>query len=162
MAQILELLAPAFSTLSPTPFAPIQSIKITTEPSISWQFLLFIGTYYAPLSIDPGFQALLNEVDGTGSEALVGMNLSLPAIWELLFTCHGTGIFQIELQNGPAFSTPGLGGAQTPCDGRLNSGLYNEGSQGEKVTQIQITTGAENDWQVAILGCAVGNFVCGS
>ncbi len=144
-------LAPNTVFNSPVPLAPIQSIKITTDASTSWEFFLFVGAYYPPLTIDTGWQPLMSELDGTGNETAVGVNVTLPQVWGLLFVCHGTGTIQVSLQSGPAFSTPEVTGTTAPCDGHPNFDTSENISVGTHITQIQVTTGNENDWQVVLV-----------
>jgi hypothetical protein len=157
-----EPLRPEEELSSPTVLAPIQTIEVMAAPSTSWVLLLFKGTYYPPLTIAPGWHTLHDEMDGTGSVTEVGIDVTLPQTWGLIFDCHGTGSFKIALQPGFEPTAPAIVGVQAPCDGQPNFDRYAQVSPGAHVAQIQITTGSENDWQLAVVGCTKGNQSCGN
>jgi hypothetical protein len=73
-------LAPTSVKTSPVALAPITSIKVVADASVSWQLMFFKGVYYPPLNIDTmDWHPLLHELDGTGNWAL-SLNLALPQI----------------------------------------------------------------------------------
>lgn len=152
---------PVISNLSTLDFPPIQTIEVTTNASTSWELLLFKGTYYPPLSIDrTNWQPLLSEMDGTGN-GTVGVGVTLSRTWGLLFSCHGTGDIQISLQPPNGDNTSEIAGASTPCNGQPNFDVSDISGLSEQVFQMQITTGADNDWQVLLVACSNGKPRCG-
>lgn len=160
--NLAEPLGPVDVLSSPAAFAPIQTIEVTAAPSTSWELQLFQGTYSPPLTIDAGWSVLRDEMDGTGSGITDGIDVTLPQTWGLIFVCHGTGSFKIGLQSGFDPHAPGIVGVQAPCDGQPNFDRFDQVSPGAHVEQIQITTGAENDWQLVVVGCTNGTPACGS
>lgn len=140
--------------------APIHTIMVTTDASISWELLLFRGTYYPPLGADPDWHALHGEIDGTGNGTW-SVDVTLPRTWALQFVCFGRDNIQISLQSGSEFSTSGIAKASAPCNGQTTFDVFDMVGQGAKVSQVHITTGAENDWQVVLAGCANGKPHCG-
>ncbi len=154
-------LGPGATITSPAGLAPIQTIEVTTDASTSWELLLFRGTYYPPLSIDTAnWHPLLDEMDGSGNGTW-GVNVTLPRSWALQFVCHGTGDIQISLQSADGSNTPGIAAAHAPCNGQINFDVMDRVGQGMKVSQVQISTSADNDWQVLLVGCTNGKPHCG-
>lgn len=154
-------LGPGANITSPATLPPIHTIVVTTDASTSWELLLFEGTYYPPLSIDSAnWRPLLDEMDGSGN-GMWGVNVTLPRTWALLFTCHGTGNIQISLQSGYGPGSTEVSGARAPCNGQTNFDVSDTAVQGEQVSQVQFTTGANNDWQAIIIGCTNGKPHCG-
>jgi len=154
-------LGPGANIASPATLPPIHTIVVTTDASTSWELLLFKGTYYPPLSIDTAnWHALLNEMDGSGN-GMWGVHVTLPRTWALQFVCHGTGDFQISLRSGSGYNSPEVSGTRAPCNGQTNFNVLDTAGQGERVSQVQFTTGADNDWQAIIIGCTNGKPHCG-
>lgn len=149
------------SDLSAADLPPIQTIEVTTAASTSWELLLFRGTYYPPLRIDTTYwHPLLNETDGSGN-ATWTVGATLPRTWALQFVCHGTGDVQVSLQSGDIPHSSEITGARAPCNGQTNFDVTDMVGQSVNVFQVQITTGADNDWQVIIIGCTNGKPHCG-
>ncbi len=140
--------------------APIHTITVATDASISWELLLFRGTYYPPLSVLADWHALHGEIAGTGDGSW-SVDITLPRTWAMQFVCYGTGDIQISLQSNGEFNTPAIAGAKVLCNGQVNFNVLDRVGQGMHVSQIQITTGAENDWQVLLVGCTNGKPHCG-
>ena len=154
-------LGPGASLWSPAILPPIHTIVVTTDASTSWELLLFKGTYYPPLSIDTAnWHPLLDEMDSSGNGTW-GVNVTLPRTWALAFVCHGTGDIQISLQSGYGHNPPQISGASAPCNGQPNLDVTDGSGQGEQVSQVQVTTGADNDWQAIIIACTNGKPHCG-
>ena len=155
-------LGPGATLTSPGAFAPIQTIKVTTDVSTSWELLIFTGTYYPPLSIDTAnWHPLLNEMDGTGNGTW-GVDVTLPKTWALQFVCHGAGDIQISLQSADGSNTRNIEGVRAPCNGQTTLDAFDQVGQGVNVvSQIQFTTGAYNDWQALLLDCTNGKPHCG-
>ncbi len=152
---------PEGSVLSARDLPPIQTIEVTTDASTSWELLLFRGTYYPPLSIDTAnWHPLLNEMDGRGNTTWT-MGVTLPRTWALLLACHGTGDIQISLQPDGLANTSEITGAQAPCNGQSIFDVSDIPVQSGSVIQVHITTSADNDWQVLLLGCTNGKPSCG-
>lgn len=156
-----EPLGPGATLTSPAGLAPVHTIVVTTDASTSWELFLFKGTYYPPLSIDTAnWHPLLDEMDGSGNGTW-GVHVTLLRSWGLLFVCHGTGDIQISLQPVNGFNASKISGARAPCNGQTNFDVSDISGQSEQVSQIQITTGANNDWQVLLIGCTNGKPGCG-
>lgn len=154
-------LPPGPYDLSARDLPPIQTITVTTAASTSWELLIFRGTYYPPLSIDTAnWHPLLNETDGSGN-ATWTVGATLPRTWALLFTCHGTGDIQVSLLPGDIPNSSEMTGTRAPCNGQTNFDVADRVGQSVNVFQIHITTGAENDWQVLLVGCTNGKPHCG-
>ena len=161
-AHNTELLGPEGEfDLSPRDWPPIQTIEVTTDASTSWELLLFRSTYYPPLSIDTAnWHPLLNEMDGSGN-ATWTIGVTLPRTWALLFACHGTGDIQISLQPDGLANTSEIAGDQAPCNGQSIFDVTDMAGRSENVSQVHITTSADNDWQVLLVGCTNGKPHCG-
>lgn len=155
-------LGPEADVTSPVVMESIHTIQVTTAASISWELLLFKGTYYPPMSIDAAnWRALQSEMDGTGNGTW-GIDVTLPRTWAMQFVCHGTGNIQISLQSGyPPNALVSVGGVNTPCNGQITFNLFDLVGQGMKISQVQITTSADNDWQVLLVSCTNGKPHCG-
>ncbi len=154
-------LAPDMTRTSPVALAPIYTIKVVTVASVSWQLMLFKGTYYPPLSIDTtNWHTLLDETDGTGNWAS-SVDITLPKVSALQYICHGTGDFKISLQPASQSNTTGLTATSGHCDGQPHFDVSATAGPSTTIQQVQITTGADNDWQVVLLGCVNGKPDCG-
>lgn len=141
---------------------PLLTIDVRANASTSWKLWLFRGVYYPPLStLGPEFQLLHSEMDGTGN-ATLPMDVTLPRAFEVGFECHGSGTFTLYIptSNVTGYRSPGY---RSPCDGQPHMNLADIGASGAgaKVQQIQIVTGAENDWQVVLAGCTNNLPSCG-
>ncbi len=149
---------------SPKPLPPIQTITIKTDASASWQLSIFKGETYPPLNIDAReWHALKGEVDGTGS-GIVQLDVTLPQIWALEYECYGTDTIQVAVQ--PYASVDGSSATLVtdPCDGQSHLTVSDTSAGSgtfQAVHQLQITTGAANDWQIVLLGCANEKPHCG-
>lgn len=156
-------LQPEFSRTSPVAMAPIHTIKVTAPASTAWEFLLLKGTYYPPLDIDAAnWHALRQEVEGIGESAVPTDFVILPKTWALQFLCHGTGDITIDLQSEqPPYNLSTITSVKTLCNGQVKFDVYDAVAQGKGVSQLQVTTDANNDWQVVLLGCANGKPRCG-
>ena len=153
-------LGPEDSLSSPAILPPIHTIVVTADASTSWELLLFKGTYYPPLSIDTAnWHPLLDEMDGSGN-GMWGVHVILPRTWALAFVCHGTGDIQISLQSNSGYNQQEISGASAPCNGQPNLDVTDGSAQGEQVSQVQVTTGADNDWQAIIIACTNGKQHC--
>ena len=155
-------LGPVGIATSPIAFPPIQTIEVTTNASTSWELLFFRATDYQPLTVNTAdWQPLLSEMNGTGNSNETLGNTSLPRTLALQFVCHGTGDIQISLLPNGVPDTSEIAGARAPCNGQTNFDVTDIAGQSEKVFQVQITTGADNDWQVLLAGCTNGKPHCG-
>jgi hypothetical protein len=154
-------LGPGDIAISPArAFPTIHTIEVTTDASTSWELFFFRDTSYSPLTIDTAdWQSLLSEMDGTGNENVTWGDVTLPRTLALQFVCHGTGYIQISLQQ--MNNTSEIAGARALCNGQTNFDVTDLSGQSEKVFQVQITTGADNDWQVLLAGCTNGKPRCG-
>ncbi len=154
-------LGPEADVTSPVVMESIHTIEVTAAASISWKLLLFKGTYYPPMSIDAAnWRTLHDEMDGTGNGTW-GVDVTLPRTWGLQFVCYGSGDIQVSLQSDYQSNTPGIGGAKAPCNGQIIFDLFDLVGQGLKISQVQITTSADNDWQVLLVSCTNGKPHCG-
>src|SRR5260370_14375189 len=125
------------------------------------ELLLFKGTYYPPLSIEtPDWHALHDEIDGTGNGSWF-VNILLPRTWMLQFVCHGTGDFKMSLRSAAQSTTPDIVTANARCNGRGTDYLFDKYGYGKTLRQVQITTGADNDWQAVLVSCTTGKPSCG-
>lgn len=142
-------------------FPLIQTIVVTTDASTSWELFFFRDTSYSPLTIDTAdWHPVLPETDGTGNGNVTwGTDVTLPRTLALQFVCHGTGYIQISLQQ--MNNTSEIAGARAPCNGQTNFDVTDTAGISEKIFQVQITTGAVNDWQVLLAGCTNGKPRCG-
>jgi hypothetical protein len=161
-ANISTQLGPVGIATSPIAFPPIQTIEVTTNASTSWELFFFRATDYHPLTVNTAdWHPLLSEMDGTGNSNETLGNTSLPRTLALQFVCHGTGDIQISLLPNGVPDTSEIAGAHAPCNGQTNFDVTDIAGQSEKVFQVQITTGADNDWQVLLAGCTNGKPHCG-
>ena len=142
-------------------FPTIHTIEVTTDASTSWELFFFRDTSYSPLTIDTAdWQLVLPETDGTGNQNVTWRtDVTLPRTLALQFVCHGTGSIQISLQQ--MNNTSEIAGVHAPCNGQTNFDVTDISGQSEKIFQIQITTGTDNDWQVLLAGCTNGKPRCG-
>ena len=142
-------------------FPTIHTIEVTTDASTSWELFFFRDTSYSPLTIDTAdWRPVLPETDGTGNEnGTWGTDVTLPRTLALQFVCHGTGYIQISLQQ--MNNTSEIAGARAPCNGQTNFDVTDTAGISEKIFQVQITTGTDNDWQVLLAGCTNGKPRCG-
>jgi hypothetical protein len=159
-------LGPEGSFQSLEVLAPIQTIKIKAAASTSWNLMFFKGIYYPLLSIDTAhWHTLYNETQGSGPGTLLA-NITLPKIWALQYVCRGTGDFKMSLQsyaqpNSPS-NQPDVSRVNEACDGQIHLDVSEAtGPNYSTIHQIQITTGADNDWQVMLLSCANSQPHCG-
>ncbi len=164
-SNITGPLGPEADISAPVEMAPIQTFAVTTtNASISWEFFIFKGTYYPPMGIDTAnWHTLLNgmnEMRGTGGDFWGGIDVTLPKTWALQFLCYGTGNITIILQSSPDPNVHPITSATAPCNGQTTFDVSST-EQGVHISQVQITTDATNDWQVALLGCTNGKPHCG-
>jgi hypothetical protein len=155
-------LGPGDSAISPArAFPTIHTIEVTTDASTSWELFFFRDTSYSPLTIDTAnWHPVLPEKDGTGNGNVTwGTDVTLPRTLALQFVCHGTGYIQISLQQ--MNNTSEIAGARAPCNGQTNFDVTDISRISVKVFQVQITTDADNDWQVLLAGCTNGKPHCG-
>src|ERR1700731_2156676 len=103
-----------------------------------------------PLSIDTKeWHTLKSEVDGTDS-GIVQFDVTLPKIWALEYECHGTGNIQIGMQPYAQADSISTTIVTDPCDGQPHLDVSDTSAGSgtfQAVHQLQITTGAANDWQ---------------